>query len=50
MKIMGYAKVDVKDVKDTVQCLSFAEELDSEHIKLMEIDNSVLQHLVEGDR
>ena len=49
-KIMGYAKLDKKDLKDTVQCLHFTTELDNERLKLMEIDETILCHLHEGDR
>ena len=49
-KIMGYAKLNQKDLKDTVQCLHFVTELDNAKLKLMEIDDEVLQHLNEGDR
>ncbi len=47
---MKFAKLDQSELLPTVQCVSFVDLVDSDTVKLMEVDKSILQHVVSGDR
>ena len=47
---MEFAKLDRTDLLNTVQCVSFVNNLDNDAVKLMEIDRSILQHVNTGKR
>lgn len=49
-RIMKFAKLDQSELLPTVQCVSFVDLVDSDTVKLMEVDKSILQHVVSGDR
>ncbi|XP_061175784.1 sister chromatid cohesion protein DCC1-like [Saccostrea echinata] len=48
--VLEYAKLESCDVKPTVQCIYFSEHLDNQSFKLLEVNDTVLETLTNGDR
>ena len=48
--LAGLAKLEPEQLMPGVQCLSFTDEMDNEAVMLMEVDGSLLDHLMVGDR
>jgi len=48
--LSGHAKLDQSHLMPGVQCISFTPQLDNEAVMLMEIDPSLLDYLMVGDR
>ena len=48
--LAGLAKLESEQLMPGVQCLSFTEQMDNEAVILMEVDASLLDHLMVGDR
>ena len=48
--VLKYAKLDNSDVRPCVQTLFFAENLENDAVKLLELDSDVLDALQSGDR
>ena len=48
--VLKYAKLDNSDVRPCVQTIFFAENLENDTVKLLELDSDVLEALKTGDR
>ncbi|CAG5116527.1 unnamed protein product [Candidula unifasciata] len=48
--ILGFAKLDPSDLKPFVQCLYFSEQLENDSVRILEIEESVLETLQAGKR
>ena len=48
--MLKYAKLDNSDVRPCVQTIFFAENLENDTVKLLELDSDVLEALQTGDR
>ncbi|XP_056017772.1 sister chromatid cohesion protein DCC1-like [Ostrea edulis] len=48
--VLEYAKLEACDVKPTVQCIYFSDQLDNQSFKLLEVNDTVLETLTNGDR
>ncbi|XP_029641247.1 sister chromatid cohesion protein DCC1-like [Octopus sinensis] len=49
-KVLTYAKIQPSEFKPFVQCINFSESLENENLKLLEIDASIMDSLVEGQQ
>ena len=47
--VMEFAKLDKSEVKPSIQSIYFSEKLDNDAIKLMEVDNCILDTIKVGD-
>ena len=47
---LAYAKLDVAEMRPLAQCLVMSQNLDNESVKLLEMDNNVLDSLLTGNR
>ena len=48
--VLEFAKLERSDVKSEIQSVFFSSDLDNEAIKLLEMDDNVLDSLQEGRR
>lgn len=48
--VLEYAKLELSDVKPTVQCIYFSQQLDNQSFKLLELDDTVLETLTNGEK
>lgn len=46
---MEYAKLDKSEVKPSIQSVYFSTQLDNDAIKLLEVDNFILDSIKVGD-
>lgn len=47
--VMEYAKLDQSEVKPSIQSVYFSPQLDNDAIKLLEVDNFILDSIKVGD-
>ena len=47
--VMEYAKLDKSEVKPSIQSVYFSTQLDNDAIKLLEVDNFILDSIKVGD-
>ena len=48
--VLKYAKLENSDVRPCVQTIFFAEDLENDAVKLLELDSDVLDVLQAGER
>lgn len=48
--VLEYAKLELSDVKPTVQCIYFSQQLDNQSFKLLELNDTVLETLTNGEK
>nr|XP_022317947.1 sister chromatid cohesion protein DCC1-like isoform X1 [Crassostrea virginica] len=48
--VLEYAKLEASDVKPTVQCIYFSQQLDNQSFKLLELNDTVLETLTNGEK
>lgn len=48
--VLEYAKLEASDVKPTVQCIYFSQQLDNQSFKLLELNDAVLETLTNGEK
>lgn len=48
--VLEYAKLELSDVKPTVQCIYFSQQLDNQSFKLLELNDTVLGTLTNGEK
>jgi len=44
-----YAKLEANDMRSLAQCLQVSPNLDNDAIKLIELENNVLENLLDGN-